>query len=304
MDSVKPLKIKIKVQRPLLNVKPKALIKSTEDIKKSAKGVYTITFGDVAENGTGMERIGSLHSRGISVIELKDTALKFEELGFSTELVDLTKVMDDKLFNDQLQQLIKSRGKKVPERNEAAILIVRNGVNALLGNDKAADLLKEEQQHISYDTMKIMYGRQVNSKARHNVCFDNYDQDIDLDHMKGTVVDFKHLPHLSKFKGELGDFIPLLKEVNLRAEGNYYYQSSCGIGKHGDKERRIVAAIRLGESMGLNYYWYFWHKQVGPEINLVLNHGDIYIMSDKAVGFDSGSPSKLTLRHSAGVFKR
>jgi hypothetical protein len=80
----------------------------------------------------------------------------------------------------------------------------------------------------------------------------------------------------------------------------YYDVSKCGIGFHGDAERRKVIAIRLGESMPLHYQWFQNSKPVGQRIELQINNGDLYIMSDKAVGFDWLKKKQLTLRHAAG----
>lgn len=53
--------------------------------------------------------------------------------------------------------------------------------------------------------------------------------------------------------------------------------------------------------MNLIYNWYYKNEQIGKEcIIKKLNHGDIYIMSDKAVGNDWHKSSIYTLRHSAG----
>jgi len=46
-----------------------------------------------------------------------------------------------------------------------------------------------------------------------------------------------------------------------------------------------------------------WHKNyapIGSEGHIPLNAGDLYFMSEKAVGFDCEDPSILTLRHAAG----
>ena len=40
-------------------------------------------------------------------------------------------------------------------------------------------------------------------------------------------------------------------------EGNYYYDiKKCGIGFHGDAERRKVVGIRLGDSIPLHFQWF------------------------------------------------
>ena len=87
-------------------------------------------------------------------------------------------------------------------------------------------------------------------------------------------------------------------------EGNYYYDSTrCGIGYHGDSERKLVIGVRLGKSLPLCYYWYLNNERIGPQKNIMLNNGDMYMMSEKATGNDWKNRSKLTLRHAAGCNK-
>lgn len=271
-----------------------------------AHGTYTITFGDIAENGIRMEQIGTNTERGITVAELDTAARAFKEKGADVELIDITQaVTEDEL--EEIRSTTTIKKPKLPKTMndksiEAKLLIVRNGADIILG-DGGADKLLSEQVQIAYDRQKIWYGKITNSLARHNVCFADYDQVINLEEKKGTVVDFRHLEGLSAFRAALSEYIPILEEVDLKGEGNHYYDTGkCGIGWHGDKERKIVVAVRLGESMSLHYHWYHNSKQVGTRVDVLLNHGDVYFMSEKAVGTDAGFKSKLTLRHGAGCF--
>ena len=90
----------------------------------------------------------------------------------------------------------------------------------------------------------------------------------------------------------------------LVGELNHYYDSDrCGIGWHGDSERKIVAGARLGpgaDGMHLKYQWFQQSRLVGAEGRIVLNAGDIYIASEKAVGTDWKARKVFTLRHAAG----
>lgn len=64
-----------------------------------------------------------------------------------------------------------------------------------------------------------------------------------------------------------------------------------------------MIGIRLGPAsvdMPLRYQWYHKSKPISDETVIPLAHGDIYVMSNKATGFDWRSPSKTTLRHGAG----
>jgi hypothetical protein len=290
-----------------------ALAKTKREIEQSKKGTYTVTFGEVAENGVRMEKIGKEAERGLSVAELANTEQMLNGMGIETEMIDITEALTEAeltYLKTPEGQPAKIKNPKLPasmkdKSMEATILIIRNGAELLMG-EGSADKMLLEQQGIKYDTKKIWYGKPCNSHARHNVCFSTYDQVMDLDNKQGTIVDFKHLPVLEGLRNMLPTIVPALEtnKVELKGEGNYYFNlGTCGIGWHGDKERKIVIAVRLGEPMGLYYHWYYGCKQVGSRVDVDLNHGDMYIMSEKAVGTDSGRSVILTLRHGAGVFK-
>ncbi len=120
---------------------------------------------------------------------------------------------------------------------------------------------------------------------------------------KGTVIPFSKAPILGKFR----EAIPCYsgeQTRNLKAEINYYYDvTKCGIGYHGDAERKIVICARLGASIPICYQWYHQSKRVGPGVELELHHGDVYAMSEKAVGTDWRRRVIPTLRHAAGCGK-
>jgi len=99
-------------------------------------------------------------------------------------------------------------------------------------------------------------------------------------------------------------FIPSEIFNGVKCEGNYYYDvNKCGIGFHGDAERKIVIALRLGANMNLCYHWYQNYQRIGNMFTTILKHGDMYVMSEKATGFDWKKKKILTLRHSAGSSK-
>ena len=66
----------------------------------------------------------------------------------------------------------------------------------------------------------------------------------------------------------------------------YYDDKDCGIGRHGDAEGKIVVCARLVYSFPLLYQWYKGFKIASSEVRITLDHGDLYFMSEKAVGED------------------
>lgn len=261
---------------------------SAETCKRAqANSTITLTFGDQAENHRGMQKLGNLADEGFTIKDLEETKKKFEAKNCTCELIDLNAALS---------------GTKI-ESEEAKILIVRKGVDFLDPEKLNADQLFQEQMCLEWDTKAFMYGQVRNKHARSNLCYGEENQEPDYMSKKGRIVAFKEIPATNLVRNHLGDYFGD-KGKDLVGEGNYYFDAStCGIGFHGDAERKKVIAVRLGASLPLHYQWFLNSEPVGKRVNLTLKHGDIYAMSEKASGFDWKTKKKATLRHAAGAKK-
>ncbi len=254
----------------------------------------TVTFGDCAENHAGMQKLGAAAPAGLTYRELLAAQRLFEASGCDCEMVDLVAAARvEDAFGDS-------------DPDDAEVLIVRGGVEALLRRAhpaaSAADL-EAEHAALDHDTQALMRGRVVNKLARHNLCFADVSQEPNYEAGQGRVVDFANVPLTAALRDGLQHYFGP-KAASLYAEGNYYYDATkCGIGFHGDTERRIVIAARLGTPIPLHYQWFHRSAPVGHRVALALGNGDLYAMSSKAVGFDWKRPSIPTLRHAAGARK-
>jgi len=244
-----------------------------------AGAAYTLTFGDRAENETGMQIIGTSAQHGISVRKLKELQEDLRRQDIESFIVDLAK---SELAED------------------AAVLVIRGGVNSLLGPEAAKAMLRELES-MPKDSTTLMYGKVVKKHARHNNCIADYSQPPDIRTGRGTIVSFKDYPITKQLRDR---FCELLDQPTLVGELNHYFDSNtCGIGWHGDSERKIVVGVRLGrgaDQFPLKFQWYRHGAPVGQEQRITLNASDIYISSEKAVGTDWKRSSIPTLRHAAG----
>jgi hypothetical protein len=246
---------------------------------------YTITFGDQAENHKGMQILSSEShvDRGFTLEDLQLAKEFFAKRGLQATIYDLRE-------SGELQD------KDVPA---AYVLVAKNGLSALMDPDE----FYREQASLEKDSKAFMYGRVVQKHARHNLCFGEQDQEPDYAQGKGRIIRFSNLPHLALTRLALPEIFGD-KANKLVAEGNYYFDpKKCGIGYHGDSERRVVVGIRLGQSMDLCYQWYQGGKPKGPNMKLSLDHGDVYAMCEKATGRDWKKRTIYTLRHAAGASK-
>lgn len=254
--------------------------KKNAKMNAPTKRTYTITYGDVAENHVGMQKIGVLHDRGYSVEKLVEVQQKLTSMNVVTEMIDLNE----------------NCGFEIP----AKVLVIRGGAQFVLGEETTEGLIQENDV-LTLDKTAKMRGKVVNKRARYNLCFGDEDQEPDIENGKGTIVSWSRVPRMSRIRQFISE---LTEDVLLKGEGNYYYDiEKCGIGFHGDSERRKVFAVRMGEKMPLFFKWYQNSLPIGEPIKVELNDGDMYMMSEKAVGFDWKKRKVQTLRHSTGCEK-
>ena len=118
---------------------------------------FSITFGDQAENNVGMEKIGQQAAHGLSFQDLQmcQTIVGAE----NCELINL----DDKL----------PLSHKLIPAPEACVLIIRNGVDLLLGPD-SANKMYDEQKALPLDKQALMRGTLKNKHARWNLCYGDH----------------------------------------------------------------------------------------------------------------------------------
>jgi len=253
----------------------------------------TITYGDVAENNIKMQQIGQMAPNGFDYNELLNIKLKFETSGAVCELIKLNNLLPVNI---------------AAQASDAYILVIRHGIDSLLAGttlEYNANQMFMEQQALDHDKKVFAYGKVMNKQARHNLCFADGAQEPDYPNGKGRIIAFQSVPITNLVRVKLIEIIGN-KANNLVAEGNYYYDimnKDVGIGYHGDSERKLVIGVRLGCTMPLCYRWFIHGQPVGSKQTVMLNHGDVYIMSDKAVGHDWKQKNVFTLRHAAGAAK-
>ena len=149
----------------------------------------TITYGDQAENHVGMQKIGKLAVSGLTIDDLQMAKERFEKIDCKCELINLNEYVDECKSNI----------------DPAAILIIRNGINKLL-SDKISDDMYFEQNKLDVDKKAFMYGRVVNKHARHNLCFDDNNQEPDYVNGKGRIVSWENVPLTNKIRKLLPDY--------------------------------------------------------------------------------------------------
>lgn len=239
----------------------------------NTKTTISLTFGDAGENHTGMEMLGNLGEAG--------TGFTCEELKILSEKIE--------------RSIYYSLG------DNAGVLIIRGILNEEEHSDMFNEMLELEWDKKYYCTRRK---RVLNKHARSNIMIlDDVEQEPDYENGKGRIVDTKRLRYLGSLKERIKNIVGE-KGEGLICEGNRYEDNTKnGIGFHGDSERRKVIAVRLGSSMEMHWQWFLNSKPFGERYKFTINGGDMYIMSEKAVGNDWKKRSIPTLRHAAGAEK-
>ena len=262
---------------------------------ETCKETISLTFGDCGENHVGMEKVGALVNKGsgFSIDDLSYYKSILEGIGCECIIYNLK----DNLVGMDDEDLLAIE--------DAYVLVVKDGLKNILAINKSTlNDLYSEMNSFEWDRKYFDTRRQkvLNKHARANVCFGTNSIEPDYENKKGRVVGYDSV-HALKFVKESLSTMLGEKCDNLICEGNRYFDlKKCGIGYHGDAERRKVVAFRLGESMNLHFNWFQHSSSKGETLKLTLNNGDMYMMSEKAVGHDWKKTKEgiYTLRHSAG----
>lgn len=259
------------------------------DINNSA---ICITAGEQSENHAGMEINGNgLSDKGFTIEELLNIKEKLSLKGVQCQYHCLNEYLPDIFKNDD-----KNKGQIA----KAGILFIREGISKL--TDFTGTQMFEEQITLDWDKQywDTRRNKVLNKRARYNLCYGIENQLPDYQNKKGRIISYNDLPILNHWQKQLSILFGK-KAENLELEGNLYYDiKKCGIGFHGDGERKKVIACSLGGTRPIHWQWYHQNKPIGERIKFSLNNGDIYIMSEKASGYDWKKRNKVTLRHAAG----
>ena len=247
---------------------------------------YSVLFCDCARSEARMSKAnaptGVMAKAGFSANHLRKVAA--DAPPGTAEIVELTPVVP--------------QGTKA---DDACVLVLRPNM---------ADLHKEalkEVKGMAFDTFTASRGKVLNAHSRHLVFLgSNGARAPDPVTGEHTVVDFSTLPALNRARtfatGLLGT-----EDCVSGCVLKYPDIDSCGIGWHGDGERRQTIIYRVGSSSTsrpLCFQWYLRGLPIGSPVSIVLNHGDMAIASDKAVGTDWKQKIVPTLRHATGFLKQ
>lgn len=280
---------------------------------------FSLTCAPGGENHVGMEIIGSapIKGEGFTANDLEGLHKYYETLGYKTTILNLNDISDVPLI------------KKLGSDHQARVIILRRWLQECFGDTSGENVYEElcsdewDAEYLDPNKYRIeivnniemrVRGKRMNKRARKNLCYVyGMSQEPDVMNGKGRIVDLKGKVLLckavAKIKKQITDGLIVIGsdtrvEINV-VEGNRYYNlKNTGIGFHGDTERVVVICISIGcDAYPMRWQWFKNSMPVGKSIDIFLDSGDVYIMSEKAVGTDWKKRSTYTLRHAAGANK-
>jgi len=275
----------------------------------------SLTMAPGGENHRGNQLIGRMPIKGegfkYSDIEIMGEKIR-KSMGDNVEVLNLNTLSDVNVI------------KELGNEDQARVLILRNWAS----KDTTKQIYKEcvenkwDSKYLDPNKYRTeikdgkevrIRGRVMNKLARTNLCYvAGMSQEPEYIEGKGTIIDLNTKSTLNSEVSKLRTTLQTALveggsdskvEINV-VEGNRYYDlKKTGIGFHGDTERVVVICLTIGGGGGypMRFQWFKDGMPIGNSIDLALNDGDVYIMSEKSVGADWKLRSKYTLRHSAGA---
>ena len=259
-------------------------------VVKTTKPTWSLTIGNGGENHTGMEFLGNLRKKG--------QGWDIDRLLYAKDVLE--NIFDKKvdLYNLNKECL---EGVTIPEASkpkDAYLMVVRGFLSDRVHQNMIKELGSYEWDRKYWDTRRQ---KVLNKLARANVCYGKKGRAANYAEGKGTIIGFDNSPLV----GNLLKVVEILmRDEDLIVEGNQYDDASKnGIGPHGDTERVCVSCLRVGESMPMKFGMFWNCKLRGKPFETIINGGDLYFMSEEAVGAEWKSRSKWIWRHCAGAPK-
>lgn len=250
------------------------------------KFTYITIFSDVVPSTySGVHTgpvIGKPCEKGFNYTQLVQGSEWFKKKGCCTRLLDLTKLTTQ----------------KCPE--SAYALVVKKGLQYLLPEGSEPNTLYHELAELSMDTRVVVKNQLIERTDRHRVCCGMSAQYPNFREDRGTVHPFSSVPIIDHIQETLPDVFGVRAKDTV-CETDYYFDTSkCCLPYHGNPERCKYIALCTGHGIQVHMGWFLGEKKIGTRIEIVLTHGDLLILSEKAIGSDWTRSDILTLRHAFG----
>lgn len=255
---------------------------------------YSMVFCDCAfsQPGGHSKTNGVMAQEGFSANQLRRMCASLNAIGVCARIVDLRADAESK----------GASASTLARMDEAVVLVIHDGANALTNDPQMANKMLREHQGLAYDTKTLMYNKVREARSRRNLYFADEARPSDMANGQNTVVAWSSVPANVQCLRALTERLGTT-EVNTAVANYYPDPRKCGIGWHGDAERRQTIMVRLGAGSNTRPIHFMWcedAKRIVSPVTIDLQHGDVLVPCAKAVGTDYKRKSVPTVRHATG----
>ena len=235
---------------------------------------------------------GTMAEEGFSADRLRKLCASLNAQGIRARIVDLRADAESKGVPASVLERM----------DEAVVLVIHDGANALTNNPQMANKMLAEHQGLEYDTKTLMYQKVCVARSRRNLYFAEEARPGDMAIGQNTVVAWSSVPANAECLCALTELLGTT-DVNTAVSNYYPDPRRCGIGWHGDAERRQTIMVRLGSGSNtrpIHFLWCEGKSRIVSPVTIDLQHGDVMVPCAKAVGTDYKLRSVPTVRHATG----
>lgn len=250
----------------------------------------TISLSESVSHGNDMWRIGSKANRGFTNEDIMRVYRSLPE--GSCELVNLKDFLPKTLYDipDAFILIIRNQLKEKADR-------IYNPMISIEGNNEQGVITGVEWDSQRFSGNKIVENT-LNKKLLFLDIGEYYKYPFNQFERRGTIYNIRRLPELLDVTTSLSN----LMMIPFYVEGtNYYNTSECYTPLSQNKESKCQLNIHLGTSLPLHFRWYHLNMAVSDLKSIQINHGDIYLMNEIALGNVKESKTKLYLKHGMGL---
>lgn len=168
----------------------------------------------------------------------------------------------------------------------ADILLVKNYIT---------DNIYEDLLNVNWDKKIFLRNKIVNRIEKYVITINKEKQEPNYNIGEYRVLKYDNFDTLNNLKDKL---LLLFNQESFICQGDYYYNhEKLNLKYQGSKVNNMIC-IHLGDPIKLSYKWFFANKSVSDDFMITLNHGDLYIMNEKATGHDCKLKKNTVLKYS------
>ena len=250
---------------------------------------FILTFSDVISHSSKMKEIGIPCSSGF---KNEDLMRMFSVLPIGTaELHNIRDILPSTFYN-------------IPD---SYVLIMRSTFKSF--SDEIIKVFTSEESNniegqitgVNWDRERFHNGRIVENKLNHKLLFndmyDGYKSFPNIEENIGTIYNSRRIESIR----QLHILLESTMGSGLFIEGTSYYDiNQCYTPFGQEKKKKKIIGLCIGNSIPLCFKW-FHNTQITSDIyKIILNHGDLFIMSEMAAGLNKESKTKLYIKHGFG----